>query len=157
MNQLGYRRQVTPNIGYRIKLLSQSLNRCLQNVLYPFGLAPFQWEVLDHLWQEDRVPTSILTRKLQQLGGTLTGTINVMEKRGLVYRKRDQNDHRVYRIWLTSAGEQLRDTMPPMVKALKDETFDCLYVPEYAKVLWHHQPIHRHGTYQRLISPRTTG
>jgi MarR family transcriptional regulator, organic hydroperoxide resistance regulator len=94
MNQLWQQKQSVYNLGYRIKLLSQSLNRRLQAVLTPFGLTPFQWEVLDCLWQKDGVPTSTLTKQLQQLGGTLTGVLDMMEKRGLIYRERDQNDHR---------------------------------------------------------------
>lgn len=126
MNQTGQRRQVDQNLGYRIKLLSQSLNRRLQNVLTPFELTPFQWEILDHLWREDRVPISTLTRKLQQLGGTLTGAIDSLEKRGLVYRMRDQQDRRIYRICLTSDGGKLKQKVLPIVKELKEETFECL-------------------------------
>ncbi|MBD3887422.1 MarR family transcriptional regulator [Phormidium tenue FACHB-886] len=130
MNQLWQRKQSIYNLGYRIKLLSQTLNRRLQAILDPFGLTPFQWEVLDCLWQEDGVPTSTLTKQLQQLGGTLTGVLDVMEKRGLIYRERDQNDRRVCRIWLTEAGEQLREVVPPVVKTLKKETFECLSAQE---------------------------
>ena len=126
MHQTGQKRQITYNLGYRIKLLSQSLNRRLQTVLDPFGLTPFQWEILDHLWQEDGVPTSTLTKKLQQLGGTLTGALDVMERRGLVYRQRDRNDRRICRIWLTATGGQLQDIVPPVVTTLKEETFECL-------------------------------
>ncbi|GAB4372343.1 MAG: MarR family transcriptional regulator [Elainellaceae cyanobacterium] len=124
--QLRQQKQFIYSLGYRIKLLSQSLNRRLQNVLDPFGLTPFQWEVLDCLWQEDGIPTSTLTKRLQQLGGTLTGVLDVMEKRGFVYRERDQNDRRICRIWLTEAGEQLREVVPSIVKTLKEETFECL-------------------------------
>lgn len=130
MNQLLSQKQSVYNLGYRIKLLSQSLNRRLQDVLDPFELTPFQWEVLDCLWQEDGVPTSTLTKQLQQLGGTLTGVLDVMEKRGLVYRERDQHDRRICRIWLTDTGEQLRQVVPPVVRALKEETFECLSATE---------------------------
>jgi DNA-binding MarR family transcriptional regulator len=126
MNQAGQRRQIDQNLGYRIKLLSQSLNRRLQNVLNPFDLTSFQWEILDHLWREDDVPISTLTRKLQQLGGTLTGAIDALEKRGLVYRMQDQKDRRIYRICLTSEGGRLKQKVLPSVEKLKEETFECL-------------------------------
>ncbi len=119
------------NLGYRIKLLSQSLNRRLQDKLDPFGLTPFHWEVLDCLWQEDGIPTSTLTKKLQQLGGTLTGVLDGMEKRGLLYRERDKDDRRIYRIWLTDAGKQLKDVVPPIVLKLKEETFECFSEQEF--------------------------
>lgn len=119
------------NLGYRIKLLSQSLNRRLQDKLDPFGLTPFQWEVLDCLWQEDGIPTSALTKKLQQLGGTLTGVLDGMENRGLLYRERDKSDRRIYRIWLTDGGRKLKDVVPPIVLKLKEETFECFSEQEF--------------------------
>jgi DNA-binding MarR family transcriptional regulator len=119
------------NLGYRIKLLSQSLNRRLQDKLEPFGLTPFHWEVLDCLWQEDGIPISALTKKLQQLGGTLTGVLDGMEKRGLLYRERDKDDRRIYRIWLTDTGKQLKDVVSPIVLKLKEETFECFSEQEF--------------------------
>lgn len=114
------------HLGYRIKLLSQLLNRRLQALLEPFGLTAFQWEVLCCLWKENGVPTSTLSEQLQQLGGTLTGVLDVMEKRGLVRRERDSQDRRIWRVWLTDDGEQLKQVLPSLVNELKEETFACL-------------------------------
>lgn len=112
------------SIGYRIKLLSQLLTRKLQERLEPYGLTPFHWVVLCCLWQEDGLPTCSLGERLQQVGGTLTGVLDRMEQRGLVRRERDPHDRRIWRIWLTDAGRQLQDELPPIVLELREQSFE---------------------------------
>jgi DNA-binding MarR family transcriptional regulator len=108
-------------MGYRIKLLSQLLSRRFQERLEPFGLTPFHWLVLCCLWQEDGLPTSSIGEQLQQVGGTLTGVLDRMEERGLVYRERDRRDRRIWRIWLTDAGKELHDILPPIALELREQ------------------------------------
>jgi DNA-binding MarR family transcriptional regulator len=107
-------------LGYRIKLLSQLFARRFQERLEPFGLTPFHWVVLCCLWQENGLPTSSIGDRLQQVGGTLTGVLDRMEERGLIRRERDNQDRRVWRIWLTPAGEQLQQTLPPVALEIRE-------------------------------------
>jgi len=110
------------SVGYRIELLGQLGSRRLQEVLEPFGLTPFHWLVLCCLWQEDGLATSSIGDQLQQVGGTLTGAIDRMEERGLVRRERDTRDRRNWRIWLTDAGRELQDVLPPLVAAIREKS-----------------------------------
>jgi MarR family transcriptional regulator, organic hydroperoxide resistance regulator len=107
--------RVPYGIGYRIKVLSQLLSRHLQDELDTYGLTPFHWLVLNCLWDQDGLATSVLGERLRQVGGTLTGVIDRMEERGLVRRERDANDRRIWRIWLTPTGQALAETLPPHV------------------------------------------
>lgn len=109
------------SLGYRIKLLSQLLARTFQERLEPFGLTPFHWVVLCCLWQEDGLATSTLGERLQQVGGTLTGVLDRMEERGLVRRERDSRDRRIWRIWLTAAGKQLEEELPPIALEIREK------------------------------------
>ncbi len=102
--------------GYRLRLLSQMMYRRFQSELDPHDLTPFHWVVLCCLWAEDGLPTSVLGERLNQVGGTITGVIDRMEERALVRRKRDSQDRRVYRIWLTPKGSDLREVLPPLVE-----------------------------------------
>ncbi|TAF54848.1 MAG: MarR family transcriptional regulator [Oscillatoriales cyanobacterium] len=96
------------SLGYRIKLLGQ--------------LGTRHWLVLCCLWQEDGLPTSSIGDKLQQVGGTLTGVLDRMEERGLVRRERDTRDRRIWRIWLTDAGRELQDVLPPLVAEIREKS-----------------------------------
>ncbi|WNZ48173.1 MarR family transcriptional regulator [Leptolyngbya boryana CZ1] len=100
------------NLGYRMKLIAQLGTRRFQDLLEPFGLTPFHWVVLCCLWQEDGQATSSIGENLQQVGGTLTGVLDRMSERGLIRRERDAQDRRIWRIWLTDAGLELRQTLP---------------------------------------------
>ncbi|MBD2461619.1 MarR family transcriptional regulator [Oscillatoria sp. FACHB-1407] len=107
-------------LGYRIKLLSQLFARRFQERLEPFGLTPFHWVVLCCLWEENGLPTSSIGDRLQQVGGTLTGVLDRMEERGLIRRERDRQDRRIWRIWLTPAGEQLKRVLPPIALEIRE-------------------------------------
>ena len=108
-------------IGYRIKLLSLRMTRRFQERMEPYGITPFHWLVLCCLWEQDGLATSDLGERLCQVGGTLTVVIDRMEERGLVRRERDQNDRRVWRIWLTDAGRQLEEVLPPVAQQVREE------------------------------------
>jgi len=116
--------------GYRIKLLSQLLARRFQEQFEPLGLTPFHWVVLCCLWEEDGLPTCRIGERLQQVGGTLTGVLDRMEQRQLIRRERDARDRRIWRIWLTEAGKQLKEELPPIALELREQTFQGISTAE---------------------------
>jgi MarR family transcriptional regulator, organic hydroperoxide resistance regulator len=73
------------------------------------------------LWQEDGLATSSIGERLQQVGGTLTGVLDRMEERGLVRRERDSRDRRIWRIWLTDAGKELEEVLPPIATEIREQ------------------------------------
>lgn len=100
------------SLGYKVKLVSQLLYRELLERLEPYGLTPFHYVVLCCLWEEDGLSASGIADKLKQLGATLTGVVDRMEERHLVYRERDSDDRRIVRIWLTDEGKRLMRVLP---------------------------------------------
>ncbi|MGL6341732.1 MAG: MarR family winged helix-turn-helix transcriptional regulator [Waterburya sp.] len=102
------------NLGYKLKLASQLMYRDFLERLEPYGLTPFHYLVLCCLWEEDGLSTTGIADKLKQLGATLTGVVDRMEDRHLVYRKRDSSDRRIVRVWLTDEGKQLMMLLPPL-------------------------------------------
>lgn len=109
------------SLGYRFKLLTQLMGRHFQEVLEPHGLTVFHWVVLCCLWEEDGLATSVICERLQQVGGTLTGVLDRMEERNLIRRERDQNDRRIWRIYLSEEGDNLRHTLPPIACKVLDD------------------------------------
>lgn len=109
------------NLGYKVKLTSQLMYRAFQERLEPYGLTPFHYLVLCCLWEEDGLSTSGIADKLKQLGATLTGVVDRMENRHLVYRERDPSDRRIVRIWLTDEGRQLMQVLPPLGAEVIDQ------------------------------------
>lgn len=99
-------------LGYQLKLVSQLTYREFQGRLDPFGITPFHYLVLCCLWENDGLATSSIADKLRQLGATLTGVLDRMEERELVYRQRDPQDRRIWRVWLTKEGQNLKEVLP---------------------------------------------
>lgn len=111
------------NLGCKLKIASQLMYRDFLERLEPYGLTPFHYLVLSCLWEEDGLATTGIADCLKQLGATMTGVIDRMEDRKLVYRKRDADDRRVVRVWLTDEGRQLMRVLPPLgAKTLKRAT-----------------------------------
>ena len=122
------------NLGYRIKLLSQLLGRTFQERLEPFGLTLGHWLVLCCLWEEDGLATSAIGERLKQVGGTLTGVLDRMEERGLVRREQNPRDRRVWHIWLTPAGKELQEILPPIARDIRDRTTEGISMPEQERL-----------------------
>ena len=112
------------NLGYKVKLVSQLMYRDFLERLEPYGLTPFHYLVLCCLWEEDGLSTSGIADKLKQLGATLTGVVDRMEDRNLVYRERDSGDRRVIRIWLTEEGRKLMHVLPAIGAATIEKATD---------------------------------
>ena len=102
------------NLGYKLKLASQLMYRHFSEQLEPYGLTPFHYLVLCCLWEQDGLSTSGIADRLKQLGATLTGVVDRMEQRNLVYRQRDDLDRRIVRIWLTDEGKRLMNVLPAL-------------------------------------------
>jgi DNA-binding MarR family transcriptional regulator len=123
------------NVGYKLKLASQLMYRDFLERLEPYGLTPFHYLVLCCLWEEDGLPTSGIAEKLGQLGATLTGVVDRMEERKLVYRERDAIDRRMVRIWLTSTGEELKEVLPVIGEQTVDRALEGMTQAEREMVL----------------------
>ncbi|KGF72831.1 MarR family transcriptional regulator [Neosynechococcus sphagnicola sy1] len=122
------------SIGYRLKLLSQLLSRKFQDRLDPLGLTPFHWVVLCCLWQEDGLATCQIADQLRQVGGTITGVLDRMEDRGFIYRQRDLQDRRVWRVWLTAMGQELQQVLPPIALGVQEEVLQGMTPQDRAEI-----------------------
>ena len=100
------------SLGYKVKLVTQLMYRDFLERLEPYGLTPFHYIVLCCLWEEDGLCASSIADRLKQLGATLTGVVDRMEERNLIYRERNPDDRRIVRIWLTDDGKQLMKVLP---------------------------------------------
>ena len=71
------------------------------------GLTPAQFDVIATLGRTDGLPLSEVARKTLITKGTLTGIIDRLEAKGLVFRKVPSEDRRSFHAVLTDAGEAL--------------------------------------------------
>jgi DNA-binding MarR family transcriptional regulator len=96
-------------------------------------LSRHQASVLDHLDEVDPITLNGLARHMGVTSGTMSLTIDRLERKGYVVRVRDTADRRRVHVRLTSAGVRVREASsvldPPLVEAvvarLTDEERDA--------------------------------
>ncbi len=97
-----------------IPILLERLSRILQNEAHAGGLKPTQWEALRYLARANRFSRSpsAVTAYLGMTKGTVSQTLNALERKGLVRKKSDPADRRNLRIDLTARGAALLERDP---------------------------------------------
>jgi len=68
-----------------------------------------QYLVFLVLWEEDGLTVKALGEKLYLDSGTITPLVKRLEARGLLVRKRDEDDERMVRVQLTPEGQAMRE------------------------------------------------
>jgi DNA-binding MarR family transcriptional regulator len=86
----------------------QAVVQAYQPLLEPLGITYPQYLVLLVLWEEEGLSVKSLGERLHLDSGTLTPLLKRMEAQGLLERRRDAQDERVVRLFLTAEGRRLR-------------------------------------------------
>jgi len=119
------------NLPYQMFLLVQQMTRRFQEILAPYGITPLHWGILCCLWAEDGLRTTQIAERLEQLGGTVTVGLDVMERDGHIQRKKDKTDGRVSRVFLTQRGRILKGSLEPAAAALIQQMFATIAPEDY--------------------------
>ena len=101
---------------------SRALTRAYGPLLEPLGITYPQYVVFLALWERDGRPVHELGTCLGLDSGTLTPLLKRLEERGLVERRRDREDERVVKIYLTADGKALRAKAKRIPQAIAEKT-----------------------------------
>src|SRR5918996_3280086 len=99
--------------GYLINLAAQRLKYELHQTFQAKGydITPEQWAVLNRLWEEDGLSqVELAERTFKDKPGT-TRILSLLEKKGIVLRRRDAEDGRVMHVFLTKIGKDLKEKL----------------------------------------------
>lgn len=99
-------------LGFAHTALFRHLSKLMKEHNLP--ITPEQFSVLSHLWQNDGLKQSDLAVCTNRNRANVTRIIDILEREGIVIRKDDANDRRVFNIYLTDKG-----------KSIKKETAKC--------------------------------
>lgn len=94
--------------GYLVNHLARIFAAALQARIKPMGLSTGVFPVMLHLWQQDGLTQRDLVGRVDVEQATMANTLARMERDGLITRRRDPEDGRVRRIWLTDLGRDLQ-------------------------------------------------
>ena len=96
-------------IREHIDKISSQMRRQYSEMLRELDLHVGQDNLLCKLWTEDEITQMQLTELLNCEPSTVTNMVKTLEKKGFVYRKKDPNDGRVSRVYLTEKGLAVRE------------------------------------------------
>ncbi|GAB4190944.1 MAG: MarR family transcriptional regulator [Wenzhouxiangellaceae bacterium] len=103
--------------------LLERLSRLIHGDGFDAGLKPVQWETLRYLQRANRFSCTpgALTAYLAITKGTVSQTLNALQRKGLVEKHNAPRDRRSVRLVLTPAGRKLlaQDPLEPTRQALK--------------------------------------
>jgi DNA-binding MarR family transcriptional regulator len=106
--------------GFLVRSLHQAFNKILAQRISHANLTTAQWFFLRALWEQDGVAQRELSNSVGLTESTTVAALKIMEKNGLVKRRRDQRDSRRIIVSLTTKGRKLeRDLLPGVLEINK--------------------------------------
>jgi DNA-binding MarR family transcriptional regulator len=110
------------SLGYQLGLLNRLYDRCLQDALKEYGVAPGQFAPLVMLFEEDGLTQAELCRRINVEQPTMANTLERMERDGLVKRKADSDDRRRAHVFLTSRAKDIQAQVMEAARAVSNRT-----------------------------------
>ncbi|WP_440108655.1 MarR family winged helix-turn-helix transcriptional regulator [Paenibacillus sp. QZ-Y1] len=99
--------QVDCDIRQSLDRVSSQMRRHYSESLRELNLYVGQENLLYRLWLDDGITQMQLSEHLKCEPPTVTNMVKSLEQNGFIYRKRDEQDARVMRIYLTEKGKEL--------------------------------------------------
>lgn len=115
------------SIGYNINIAANFLKKHLNKTFKSAGydITSEQWSILNRLWEKDGINQLEIAGITLKDNASVTRTLELMEKKGLIVRQIDQDDRRNRRIYLTEAGKVLKKPLIQCAESvLKKATVD---------------------------------
>jgi DNA-binding MarR family transcriptional regulator len=108
------------SLGYQVRLTHRSIQRLLQAKIAPHGVKLGMWYFLRVLWDKDGLTQRELSRRIGTKEPTTLHAIAMMERSGLVSRRRNPTDRRKMNVFLTRKGSQLEAKLVPLAIEVVD-------------------------------------
>ena len=96
-----------------------------------YGLTEQQWRCLRVLWDEGDVTTTHLSRQTLLPAPSLVGILDRLERKGLVARKRTEDDRRKVIVVATANGRALHQAVSPMLARIHAQITDVVSADEW--------------------------
>lgn len=123
------------------KMVSSSIEACFSQIGSSFEITPARWGILMWLLDEEKkgncegcTPTHMSqTRNVKK--NTISSLLHGMEDQGLIERKNDPGDRRIFRIRLTEKGRQLAEEIRPKYVKMLNQLTDRLDGEEQTQLI----------------------
>lgn len=112
---------IKQNLGFYIQRISRLITYKHNEMLEEEGITFSQFKVLMTLWEKDHRTQNEILEEILVKPSTLSGLINILEKKKLLIRTVDTKDGRIRRISLTEKGRSLEKISLQIIDDLEKE------------------------------------
>lgn len=121
MSKFEFEKSFGRALGVAHTNLFKHLSKLMKAVQLP--ITPEQFGLMTHLWKQDGLSQQELAVLTCRDRANVTRLIDILEREGIVERRDDSTDRRVFKIFLTKKGKDIEDKMADVAKqAIKDAT-----------------------------------
>lgn len=110
--------RVGDTIGTQIRQLRLSMTRCIDAEMARHGLTDAQWGPLFLIAAGRGCTAAALAQELLVNAGAMTRTLDRLEKKGLLLRRRSEEDRRVVMLELTPEGARAAARIPAVLASV---------------------------------------
>ncbi len=111
------------SFGYLVNMAARRLKYELHLAFKASGydITPEQWTVLNRLWEQDGLSQVELAERTFKDKPIITRILTILERKGVISRRFDDDDRRVTRVFLTRKGQDLKDKLIPCAKSVLEK------------------------------------
>jgi MarR family transcriptional regulator, organic hydroperoxide resistance regulator len=110
--------QIRSGIGKLLRRAHRTYSRKLQDELAVHRVSLAQYLHLRELWELNGITQVELSQKVGIEKASSTTVLDALEKEGLIFRVRNSEDRRKVNVYLTPAGQKIRDVLGPAAKGV---------------------------------------
>ena len=124
-------------VGYKVNKLNAVLRSGFQETLHEAGwkITPEQWGTIHYLIHNPGSTQTVLAKVSKRDQTSITRLLDGLQQRGLVERKNDESDRRIFRIFLTEKAEMKYADSFPIVEKFNTDLKNCLSDSEGEKLM----------------------
>jgi MarR family transcriptional regulator, organic hydroperoxide resistance regulator len=123
------------HIGYYVQEVARKSSIALNEELEVLGITYAQFRVINCLWKKGPLSQKEILKTISVSPPTLTGTVDILEKKKLVYRKPEEEDARTKKIHLTEEGNELQEKAWNIIDNFEERTTGFMSKKEKKLVL----------------------
>jgi len=110
------------HVGYYVQEIARKSSTALNEELEKLAITYAQFRILNCLWKRGPLSQKEILKLISVSPPTLTGTVDILEKKKLVYRKADEEDARTKKIHITDEGLELQEKAWTIVENFEERT-----------------------------------
>ena len=118
------------SVTYLFSMFATKHRDNLEKLMSEIALHAGQIFVLNLLWESDGRSQADLAKNLNLSAPTIYNMVNRMADKGFIDIRKDENDARIMRVFLTEKGLEIKSKVEEQWQKLEENTFKNLTEPE---------------------------